>query len=414
MSLVNHKGGVGEIGLLMTNHAVSQKGTIGGVMKGIVNHNLDDGAPKSRDVIQFKCDDRTLAKELGLYSYAIRSLACSSPEGIFQIPDELRAAYFWLKKCYDRIGISCSGEVVYDDDFSLASLPELKNAPLSVFFFGGYADGVRPNQKRLDGVQTLNSKVDTLNIAQKLGVKIPFTLNFSSINEVCSSLCPSIGVIKIANSVSGLGFLRYFGLDDLEKKLSLVPQGVDFQIQEYLPGADFLSFQWWIDQWGIPWPMTGTCNFIEGDANHSGNWGGQLIPHQTLENFTRPMVNKASQLGVRDWLSFDVALYQGEFYLIECNPRYTGAAYPFVALMKLLGHQKAQEIFWASKSYKSSLSGIDQLDLGGLEYDPQKKQGWVPINPGPLSVGDKRIALMYVGNPEKYQEAEFKLQCLLA
>jgi len=106
-------------------------------------------------------------------------------------------------------------------------------------------------------------------------------------------------------------------------------------------------------------------------------------------------------------------LLDGKFYLLECNPRYTGAAYPFVALSKAIGADKALKIFWAHKTYTSSLNSINKLDLGELEYNPQKQEGWIIINPGPLSVGDGKISALWVGSKTKYREAEDALRNIL-
>ncbi|MFC1622990.1 hypothetical protein ACFL16_01175, partial [Patescibacteria group bacterium] len=413
--LYNHRGYVGELGMVMTNHSVFQKGTIGSVMlKGVSNSKSNKKVKKNRDIFQATCTEKELAEALGLYCYSIRALVCSSPGGIFQIPEELREAYIWLKEVYARIGISCASKVIYNDNFSVANLPELRKAKLSTFFFGEDAHCVRPDRRRLEATRRFNDKTYVIDLARKLNVNTPHTLNFYRVGDVDLDKCPVQGVIKIGNSVSGLGFSRYLGKCDLECKLGFITKGANFQVQEYLSGADFLSMQWWINDAGEACPVTGTCNFIEGDSSHAGNWGGYQIPHKELESFTRVVALEAARQGIRGWLSFDVAQFNGRFYLIECNPRYTGAAYPFISLIKIFGLKVARNTFWASKSYSSSVSGITHLDLGGLEYDFQKKEGWIPINPGPLTVGDKKIALVYVGTPEKYRKSELKLQYALS
>ncbi|MDD3498106.1 MAG: hypothetical protein PHH24_01210 [Candidatus Moranbacteria bacterium] len=417
---INHKGGVGEIGS-MINHSVFQKGTVGDTL---INHDLKDGAPTSDSVLQFDCTDEDLARMLGLYSYIIRALVVGGKRSIFQILEELKEALFWQMDHFNRIGIEYPEEVVIDGcDFSLASHPDLKDVKLSTFFFGPEAQKVRPDQKRFDAVQFFNNKNNVIRLAKSLGVRVPPTLLFSSVDEVgdCADFVyPS--TIKMGNSVSGLGLEKCYSREHLEKVLRRVPVGKDFQMQKFLENLVPFSIQWWADESG-PVPITGTCNFIEGNANHAGNWSSPDIPHRALIKFTLLLAVIAWMMGIRDWFSFDVGLYDNgspNFYLLECNPRYTGAAYPFIAASKLLGGIKeAREYFWASKTYKSSMNSINKLDLGELEFgfkgNPKsgKREGWISVNPGPLSVGDGKISMMYVGNPANYRKSEDKLKNLL-
>jgi hypothetical protein len=387
----------GEIGQVISNHDVTQPGTIGEKAGG-------------RGI----ATERELAITLGLFSYTMRVVSVAE-RGIIQLPSVLCEAYDWVDREHNETGLKHRyDEVIFEDDFSLANVPELAKARMSVFFFGDGANGVRPDQIRLEATRRFNDKTYVTRLAWKLGVATPFTINYQSVNQVDISRCPYLGAIKIGESVSGLGFIRYFGRDDLSKKLCLIPQNVNFQIQEFMPGADFLSFQWFVDDWGFAWPVTGTCNFIEGEANHQGNWGGYMIPHEALENFTRPMVMEAVRQGVKGWMSFDVALYNGNFYLIECNPRFSGAAYIFIPVVRALGYKKALNYFWAGKTYAVSKKRISQIDLGSKKYNPKKEEGWLVTNAGPAGVGGCKMGLVYIGSPDKYSKSEDELKWRLA
>lgn len=408
----NHNGGRGEIGLML-NHTVYQSGTIG---INLLNHYLNDGAPSSKDVIQFECDETSLAKELGLYSYPIRSFVLSNPGDIFQVGDELKSGLEWLIDHYQRIGIPCAESFIYNYDFFAESYLDYK---LSVFFFGKEANLARPDQKRFSATKFFNNKNNVVKLARDLGIRTPRTETYSSAAEVdlryySQGRYPL--VVKIGNSVSGLGFEKCNNLSDLINvlgKIEKISQKVDFQIQEYLPGATFLSAQWWIDDLGCAQFLTGTCNFIEGEANHAGNWGSENIPHNDLKVFTEKIANLGAQLGLRDWVGFDIAFCQGQFYLIECNPRYTGAAYPFVAVRKIFGNS-AGKIFWAHRNYSTEFKSVEGFSLNGLEYDAKKNSGWIVINNGPLTVGDGKIGALFVGDEASYQKEEEKLKNILA
>ncbi|HCU01968.1 TPA: hypothetical protein DIC62_04220 [Candidatus Nomurabacteria bacterium] len=411
--IMNHIGGKGEIGATLMNHTVYQSGTIG---NSLLNHHLDDGAPNSKDVLQFECDETSLAHELGLYSYPARSFVASKPGDIFQIGEELKPGIEWLISHYDRIGISHAEKFVHDYTFFPDRYPEHK---LSVFFFGKEANRARPDERRLLATGFFNSKNKVMRLAQELGVRTPTTECFSSVSEVDLDRYDAKKfplVVKMANSVSGLGFKKCYNLADLIsilEKIRKISSTAEFQIQEFLPEAEFLSAQWRIDDLGAIHFITGTCNFIEGDANHSGNWGDINIPHNALKLFTFKMAMSGAQMGLRDWIGFDVALYNGDFYLVECNPRYTGAAYPFTAVQKLFG-ESAGEVFWAHKNYTVNRKSIDGFSLNGAEYDSRKKAGWIVINPGPLTVGDGKVGALWIGEKEYYKREEDRLKSILA
>lgn len=393
----NHAGGVGEIGFVIGNHSVTQSGTIGEVMS--------DVADKS-----FPCrSDRELSLELGLYSYAMRVMGIVA-SGIIQLPLILREAHDWTIREFREIGLRHDCEAIFDDDFSVANIPELRSAPMSVFFFGEDAHIARPDRKRLKATARFNDKTYVIELAQRLGVLTPPTVNFSTVQDVDPKKLFNKGSIKLGNSVAGLGYKEYLGSCDLEEKLSLVPNGIRFQIQKFLKGAKFLSFQWFIDDYGFSWPITGTCNIIENGANHVGNWSSSEIPHKALEYFTRPMIIEAARQGIKGWVSFDVAFYRGRFYLVECNPRYTGAAYPFIPIARLLGFKKAQRSFWWGKTYIVNRDSIGQIDLGRHKYNSNTEEGWVVFNSGPIGVRDKKIGLVYTGDPLKFRRSEFELR----
>ncbi|MFA5994710.1 MAG: hypothetical protein WC823_07175 [Parcubacteria group bacterium] len=412
--ICNHIGGKGEIGMML-NHTVCQAGTIG---TSLLNHSLDDAAPQANQVIQFSCNEESLARELGLYCYPIRSYVISNPGDIFQTGKELEPGLTWLQDHFSRVGITCAKDIIFDYSFDWAK--EYPQHKLSVFFFGKEAHAVRPHMDRLHATEFFNNKNNVIELAHSLGVQTAQTDMFSSVNEIDLAKYRHMQfplAVKIANSVSGLGFEKCDSFDQLVTvvdRIAAIPTETPFQIQPFLDGSIFFSAQWWINGPLNFAPITGTQNFIEGDANHAGNWGGWKIPHQELFDFTHSMTEAASLFGLCDWVGFDVALHQGQFYLMECNPRYTGAAYPYVAVQKLFGKKEALETFWAHKNYAVNRSSIDGFHLNGLEFDPKKQEGWIVINPGPLTVGDGKVGMLWIGEKENYLQAEDELRSWLS
>lgn len=410
----NHTGGVGEIGgLMLNNHATIQAGTIGNVFN--TNHKVGDAAPRSEDVLQFSCTEEALAKKLGLFCYAVRAYGITAPEDYFHVSEELIPGIEWLKAHYNRIGLSCAENFIHNYDFN--EIGKYPNHGLSVFYYGPDAYNARPNKenrRRFNITKAMNNKNNLIRLARKLGVKTPETKLYRRIEDVNVSEYEGQFpvVVKIANSVSGLGFAKCNNSSDLKSTLAKISRNVEFQIQEYLEGAEFLSLQFWVDQNRTAIPIIGTCNFIEGDADHAGNWGDSTIPHDRLEKFLRKLMDYVAKHGFRDWGSFDVAHHDGEFYVVECNPRYTGAAYPYVIAMRLMG-DSLSDTFWAHKNYAIFSNSIDGLDLGDSEYNPKTKIGWVVVNPGPLTVGNGKLGLLYIGPKELYLEQEKRLMARL-
>jgi len=405
MKMTNHRTD-GEIGSIC-NHNVTQPGTIGMVC----NHHMTDGAPKLASVVNHdmrECNhEEELAKILGVFLYPGRALCITNPEDIIQLHSDMQIGWSWMMEHYRRIGIECTDNVIWNDDFNVAkSHPELE---LSTFFFGESANRVRPDFRRLIITKQMNQKNKLIQLAQRLQVVTPQTDIFDCKTDIELSRLDNYQypcVLKISESVSGLGVVICHNKEELMFEIEKLNDSLPFQIQEYLDEAVFPSVQYFIGQDGHSMYITECCNFLEGSI-HAGNWGGSSMPYRP-SSVTHPIAVEMARQGMRGWFSFDTAFYQGRYYVIECNPRYTGASYPYVAAKKLGAD------FWAMKSYKTSLKSLSQLDLGALEFDPKKKEGWALINWGPLAVGDGKGAFLYVGKEENYKKSEDALSEFLA
>ena len=406
---VNHRGGVGEIGSIC-NHGVIQPGTIG----KLCNHHMRNAAPQVASIVNHDLhgcsQEEELAKLLGVWLYPGRVLGSTRKEDIVQFHPDLKSGWDWITRHYRRIGLEHSENVIWDDSYKVAK--DFPSYKLSPFFFGEMANEVRPDRERLEVVKAMNKKNEFIALAQSLGVPMPRTWLFESKNQVqdCKDF-PFPCVLKISESVSGLGVVKCDSPESLEVELSGLAEGIAFQIQEYLENAVFPSVQYGIS--GNLLQIAETVNILEG-AIHAGNWGGKPMVYRP-STITWPLALALWQMGMKGWFSFDTAYWQGKYYALECNPRYTGAAYPYNVAAKLGAR------FWIHKNYRASQKSLEDLNLGELEFGAgsRKKsdnghEGWVLVNWGPLAVGDGKGGFLYIGKPEKFRKEEEKLMTLLA
>jgi hypothetical protein len=425
-ALINHAGGVGELGYQMhitderiVNHSVTQCGTIGDTL---VNHALDDAAPSPREVMEPVSEEK-LADILGLRPYAGRACSITCAGDTVQLPEELRAGWKSICAHFDHVGLKgqYASTVVWNNDFSIALEKDLKNLPLDTFYFGAQAHDVRPDAARLFITRMMNDKSNFLKLVRSTGISIAPTIFFDT-KEQCDvdNVTEFPIVLKLNESVAGLGTVICRTREELAAYLKNISPGVGLHLQKYL-GADaqFISAQYWLFE-GRAHYVTATCNFIGGETSHEGNWGGELFDMRFPLNpdcVAGPAAQIIASMGAKGWLGIDVGVDGcGRMYPVEANLRYTAAAYYYLTAKKLGMHN----MFWAGRSYNSARSLTD-LDLGHIAFTPKKGCGWILTNWGPMvcgkSDGDNTTyggGFLYLGPAENYQRAEDELQTFLA
>ena len=425
-SIANHRGGVGELGENLVNHSTDQDGTIGNVFsETLVNHALEDAAPTPDHFVE-QITEEELAKALGLKPYAGRALSVTCERDIIQLSEELRPGWDQICEHFACAGLHCANQVEWDNNFDIALLPEHKDKPMDVFFFGPKANEVRPNKRRRETTEAMNDKGKFLRLAQLAGVSIPETIFFETKDDVDSfSQITFPLVFKINKSVAGLGTKVCRSLNDLDWCLENLRPGVGFHIQKFLGrDAHFISAQYVLSN-GQARFVTSSCNFIAGETEHEGNWGGALFDEKfgvNVDVVGMPIAQNIAQLGGEGWLGIDIGLTaDGHMFPIEANLRYTAAAYYYMTACKL----NMQNQLWAGRSYASSKS-LSQLDLEKISFSPEKGHGWVITNWGPMVEGNGKIqedgsikygcGALYVGPPDfnLHQIEEDKLRTFLA
>jgi hypothetical protein len=91
-----------------------------------------------------------------------------------------------------------------------------------------------------------------------------------------------------------------------------------------------------------------------------------------------------------------------QFAPLECNPRFTGASYPTLIARKLGAKQ------WLSEQMSISYHHLEEIDLTGIEYNPETQTGVVFVNWGPVVIG--KLSVLIVGSPKQQAELKKELQ----
>jgi hypothetical protein len=390
--VVNHKGGVGEIGSVFNHYTAD--GCIGYAPPELYNHQMSDAAPGTESFVNSEAptckDEEDLARILGLYLYPGRVLGTTNPGDIIQLNPELRDDWGWITAHYDRIGLPHAKEVVWDDSFAVKK--EFPHYKLSTFYFGRQANSVSPDPRRLRIVEAMNQKNAFIQLAQTLGSPIPETYCYENRGQVddCARFRFPV-VLKVSESVSGLGVVKCYSSYELETELTKFPAHLPFQIQEVIDG-EFISVQYWANR-NLK-KITATSQILEGNI-HDGNSGPTI--HQPW-HVTDALAQYLFNHGIKEHFGFDLVARQlsngrWDYRVIECNPRFTGAAYPYYIAWKLGAP------LWVGRNYKTSVTRLNDIDLGDAEFDPGTGKGVAVVNWG--CIKDKKLAMVLMGKTQK-------------
>ncbi len=393
MKVVNHKGGVGEIGSVFNRYTADM--CVGYTSPEIFNHGMEDASPKRESFVNKEapeCEtEEQLARTLGLYLYPGRVLGTTNPGDIIQLNPELLENWDWILCHYDRIGLPHTKNVIWDDSFSVKI--DYPDYNLSTFFFGEQANKVEPDPRRCRIVDIMNKKNEFIQKAKELGLSVPQTDCFGSKTEVVDCRDFSFPLcLKVSQSVSGLGVAICQNPEDLESELQKLPQDLSFQLQKVVEG-EFISVQYWAGQRELK-RIVATEQILQGSI-HEGNSGPTLhYPWHLTDRIARFLF----QEGIKEHFGFDLVAQRlpgGKisYQLIECNPRFTGAAYPYYIAWKLNSQ------YWKGSTYKTKLSRLDDLDLGELEFNPKTGKGVAVVNWG--CIKDKKLGMVVMGKNRK-------------
>lgn len=338
-----------------------------------------------------------------LFRYGGRVLCATEPGDVIQLDPALQPSWDWISDHYAAVGLPATRNVVWNTRFEVAG--HYPGYRLDTFYFGHRAHAVRPNQRWYHIVAAMNSKNRLIKLARECGVRVPETWLFGRKADLYDTgRFPYPVYLKVAVSVSGLGVMYCPDQATLEAKLALLGNDVAFQIQREVAGVRaFLNAQYHVD------PVTrrltrglASVQVLKG-ASHDGNrHPTEYEPWGVCDPVARVMAKR----GMIGWFAFDVAVTEdGEYYLIECNPRWNGATFPSTVAQRLGIRQ------WIAKNFAVRATSLDNVELNGLGYRSSHRTGAIVFNWG--IIGDHKLGIMIVGTPNEQARIAGQLEDLL-
>lgn len=333
--------------------------------------------------------------------YSSRALCLTAQDDIIQLPPILSRQWPVILSHYKRVGLDCTQQVIWD--LQLERMLEYPEHRPSLFFFGDKENKLFPDQARYQITRLLNSKNNMITLAEKLGMLVPETQCFDRAIDAANHLgtmdfpC----YLKPAISLSGMGISRCENQKELTSALAFSKRypAIPVQIQKEVRATYFLSLQYSIYN-GRLLRLRATEQLIEGDSHVGNRVPSPYTPWDTCDN----LAGLIQRQGMQGIFAFDLAVVKNEtaevFYLIECNPRFNSATYP-----SLLA-QKIGVAEWITITLPTPHRDLEQIDLSGIEYDPNKREGIILINWGCILYG--KLMAMLIGNPVR-QEALLKI-----
>ncbi len=356
----------------------------------IINHKIDDALGRSLVDVPINLFNK----------YQARSLCISSKEDLIQLNPTLKAGVGLILEHYKRVGLECSRNIIWDDEFNVLS--RYRDFDFSVFFFSERVHRFRKDEKWLNAVKTLNSKNKFIKLCESLRVLTPRTVCFSDRKEFEFSSIIGLNFpvfVKIAESASGLGIVECRDKNELEKFINIIPDGVEFQIQEKILNVrKFINLQYIAN--GGPKRLIATEQILN-DVQHCGN-RYPIVGYREPWEIVDILADYVVKMGMKDIFAFDLAVTDEKVVAIECNPRFNGSSYPSIVARRLNIKKP-----WIAKNFNvtKNLEKL-MLDIIDLEYDSRTQEGIIIINWGTISNGKANI--MLVGNNLHLLEKKLK------
>jgi formate-dependent phosphoribosylglycinamide formyltransferase (GAR transformylase) len=250
----------------------------------------------------------------------------------------------------------------------------------------------------MEVVEFINSKNNFMALAEELGIDVPQTQCFGSVDEVGEMDIISFNMpcyIKAAISVSGVGIYRCANREELRDALNNFESNVPVQVQEEICTDSFLNLQYCVTDNHL-FRLAATEQILEGCAHQGNQFPARCEPWESIE----PMALWLKERGIKGIFAFDVAVVETpegvRFPAIECNPRFNGASYPTMIAQKLNVPE------WSAMTFTTRHRTFSELNITDLEFDKQTGEGLVIVNWGTLLRG--KIVFLLAGSAE-YRQA---------
>ncbi|MCB1870258.1 MAG: ATP-grasp domain-containing protein [Gammaproteobacteria bacterium] len=336
----------------------------------------------------------------GNHLYSGRALGLSEPHDIIQIHPFLKREWEAISGHYDRVGLPHSKNVVWD--VSLDRLEEFPELQASVFFFGPSENRVRSHRTWQQVVAHINNRNNFVALATHLRLDVPYTLCFRGkqwFAGIDKFTYPCY--LKLAVSAGGKDIHRCENASELIKALAYFDDGVPLQVQEEVCANIFLNLQYEATDQGVE-RLLATQHVLTGSTRQSSRFPARCEPWGSVE----PIALWLWRKGIRDVFSFDVGVIEEidglRFVLIECVPRYNAASYPSKIARRLQIPQ------WIAKELSGHYDKLSDIDLEGIEYNPEHRSGIVLVNWGTILIG--RLGVLFAGTLIQQKQLEAALR----
>ena len=333
---------------------------------------------------------------VGNHLYSGRALGLTEPDDYIQLNPQLKPLWRDITRHYKRIGLSHSENVIWDVDICELGLHE--GFTPSVFYFGPQEASVWRDPAWVTTVEYINSKNNFMALAEELGIDVPQTRCYQSVDEIGEYEMLALNMpcyLKAAVSVSGVGIYRCANREELREAIARFDSDVPVQVQEEVKTDRFLNLQYLVVDDRLL-RLAASEQILDGFAHQGNRFPAEFEPWRAVE----PMARWLKARGMKGIFAFDVAVVESpdglRFPAIECNPRFNGASYPTVIAQKL------DILEWTALTFETGHRSLSAIDWRDIEYDRRTGEGVVIVNWGTLLEG--KLVLLLAGSPA-YQEA---------
>jgi hypothetical protein len=351
--------------------------------------------PAGRYVVNHDIMHCTAEGVAGNDLYSGRALGLTEPEDYIQLHPVLKPLWKHITAHYRRVGLSHSESVIWD--LSREQLTRHEGYLPSVFYFGPAECKAWNDPQWLDTVEFINSKNNFMALAEELGIEVPQTRCYSSVEQITEMDIISFNMpcyLKAAVSVSGVGIYRCANREALRDAMKQFTRDTPVQMQEEISTGVFLNMQYRVLDDRLV-RLAVSEQILDGCAHQGNRFPSSHEPWETIE----PMALWLKERGIKGIFAFDLAVVAtpgGVRYLaVECNPRFNGASYPTVIAQKLDIPE------WSTLTLKTRYRKLSDLDVRDIEFDMKTGEGIVIVNWGTILKG--KLVVLLAGSPE-YQE----------
>jgi hypothetical protein len=359
---------------------------------------LADPRPRLYDHGPYGYPTGDMAMKGGINHIPARALCLSRPGDVVQVHPDLSPQVAQIFSHYRRIGLPCAASVYAGTGLEVAdNYPDFE---LDVFLFCDQTNAVRPNPPRHMTCDRLNNKNRFIYWCIQNGLPVPQTVCYGAGQEVFSNRLGYPVFVKAAVSGSGMHVIECDDWDDTLAGIAQMPG--PFQLQAKVKHEAAINVLYYAHNGRVDHIIT-TQQLVEG-SQHKGN----IFPTRYDPRFLTDKAAAAVSRSMEGFFGFDGLVdAAGDFWFMECNPRPNASTYYAVT-----AHKLGVTSGWTGRNLPTSKRALADVDLGELEYDPDRGTGIVIVGWGSIPFG--MLGLLFIGDPYEQARLLSHAQVLLA